>query len=247
MRRYLLTLLCFAFLCQDGLTLEVARVIEGRPLVVELFTSQGCSSCPPADELLTQISQKRDVIALSQHVDYWNYIGWKDPFSSKQTSDRQRLYALRMGRRGVYTPQMIMGGNLQELGNSPRKVSNALNLALRPTHEMKVTFKGDKAYFQLEKSEQNFDRPLTLWVAELNYRRVTKIGRGENGGKSLTYSHIVREFYPVAQWNGESTEHSINLQELWDKDRDGIAVIVQEGKDFTGPIRAAAALFITDS
>ena len=100
---------------------------QDRPVVVELFTSQGCSSCPPADELFAALSEREDVIALAFHVDYWDYIGWKDPFGAPAHAERQRAYAITGGRTSIYTPEMIVNGKTDVVGAKPVELMEAIN------------------------------------------------------------------------------------------------------------------------
>jgi len=100
---------------------------EQRPVVVELYTSQGCSSCPPADEILSSLNGRDDVIAIALHVDYWDYIGWKDEFSSPAYAERQRAYASQAGRRSIYTPEMVVNGQTDIVGAKPMALADAIN------------------------------------------------------------------------------------------------------------------------
>lgn len=101
----------------------------GEKIVVEFFTSQGCSSCPPADAYLAELAKRDDVIALSFHVDYWNYIGWSDPFLSREATERQRAYGRTMGKSYVYTPQVVVDGRAETVGSNRHEVSNLINMA----------------------------------------------------------------------------------------------------------------------
>ena len=239
-----LSLCLILILPTSGHAWEVSRIIDGKPIVVELFTSQGCSSCPPADHLLSRLSTRRNILALSQHVDYWNYIGWSDPYSSEATSNRQRSYAAHMGMNRIYTPQAVVAGVIEGIGSSPVTMRKAIAQAPRPITAMTISIDKDQAHFHIAASEDASPNPSVVWVAELNAKRTDSITRGENDGKSLTHSHVVRDFYAIAQWNGEETRYVIDLPQLWKQGRDGVAVIVQEGDNATGVIDAAAALFI---
>ena len=121
------------------LMLSVAQAQAERSLaVVELFTSQGCSSCPPADHVLGELAQERDIIALSYHVDYWDYMGWKDIFGSPENSQRQRVYAHRMKKKNVYTPQMVVNGKADVVGSRPMDVAKAVMNAKKRTMPVSV-------------------------------------------------------------------------------------------------------------
>lgn len=181
-------------------------------VVLELFTSQGCSSCPPADRLLAELAQKGaggaagagdakaagkpqpKVVPMAFHVDYWDYLGWRDPFSSPAWSERQRQYAAALEERGVYTPQLVIGGRAHVVGSDRRKLASALTRAqvAQPLEvraewsagEVKVTAKGDARGGELW---------LALWQDDL----VTEVARGENRGERLRNQHVVRRLVPL--------------------------------------------------
>lgn len=171
-------------------------------VVLELFTSQGCSSCPPADRLLAELAQRGSVgtkpqtkvVPMAFHVDYWDTLGWRDPFSSPAWSERQREYAAALDERGVYTPQLVIGGRAHVVGSDRRKLASALTRAqvAQPLEvraewsagEVKVTAKGDARGGELW---------LALWQDDL----VTEVARGENRGERLRNQHVVRRLVPL--------------------------------------------------
>ena len=176
-----------------------------QPVVVELFTSQGCSSCPPADELMRKLVDRHEqgevaVLGLSFHVDYWNYLGWRDPFSSPQWSARQRAYARTLRETRVYTPQMIVQGRDGFVGSRRRQLDAAItrSSALRPKHaiELKVTVddagKVSVAY-QVDGSAAGNVLNLAVVARELT----AKATRGENAGRQLAHANVVRDFKAV--------------------------------------------------
>src|SRR5438477_10316699 len=121
-----------------------------RPIVVELFTSEGCSSCPPADVLLAELARRPDVLALSFHVDYWDRLGWKDPFSSRAATDRQNRYAKLLALHTVYTPQIVVDGKWEAVGSDRADVERALDLARRDRPEVPVTLALDRGQAQIK-------------------------------------------------------------------------------------------------
>lgn len=183
------------------------------PVVVELFTSEGCSSCPPADEVLanlvnTQSISGVEVIGLSEHVDYWNQLGWADPFSSAQYSDRQNLYANAFGQNGIYTPQMVVGGTAEFNGSDARRARAAIvKAASEPTATVDLAFSTD--------SLATRDQPLRISVkisalpklstgdtAEvvlviLENGLASSVSRGENRGRELKHTAVVRQMTPL--------------------------------------------------
>lgn len=192
---------------QGGASARAAKAPEAAPglLVLELFTSQGCSSCPPADRLLAELAQQgtvargegqaaAKVVALAFHVDYWDYLGWRDPFSSAAWSARQRDYAAALGERGVYTPQLVIGGRAHVVGSDRRKLAAAVARAelAQPlevraewsAREVKVTAKGEA-------------RGGELWVALWQDGLVTQVARGENRGERLKSQRVVRRLVPL--------------------------------------------------
>jgi hypothetical protein len=212
---------------------------SARPVVVELFTSQGCNSCPPADAFLGELAQQSGLIALAFHIDYWNYIGWKDPFSSPEATQRQRDYAQALGLGSIYTPQMVIDGGVDAVGSDRAKVRRAIAaagqhpkipiaIAARPDGGWRVTIPAAKV-----------DQPATVWLALYDRRHVTPVKRGENAGATLTDYNIVREFRRLGQWDGTQLDLPLDIDAIDLADR-GVAVIVQAGA--AGPVLGAAAL-----
>jgi len=216
-----------------GLMASAESVHAAEPLtVVELYTSQGCSSCPPADVLLGELASKPNVLALSFHVDYWDYIGWKDPYALKKSTKRQRTYAEQLELRYVYTPQIIVGGKLEVVGSHRKEVRACLQ---------NVANKVDQSdQIDLVKTSDNtvslpatkLDQPLEIWKVDYTPFSQTEILRGENKGKKLDYYNSVRAFERIAVWRGDA----ITLK-FEDGDYEASALLVQEQKN--GPIRAA--------
>lgn len=231
--------------------LSVASADEAT-VVVELFTSQGCSSCPPADRLLTQLAQdpayRGRVLPLSLHVDYWNYIGWTDPFSSAAFSDRQRQYgaAWRSGR--IYTPQMVIDGATDVVGSDERKVRAAVERALSEADVVAVSLLAETTARSLAlRVTARPARPLAgervAWVALWQDGLTTPVGRGENGGRTLANDRVVRVLEPVLRLDpGESRATAtvdLPLDPAWDRREMGVVAFVQDPE--TLRIEGAAA------
>lgn len=211
---------------------------SSTPVVVELFTSQGCNSCPPADAFLGELAQRPDLIALSLHVDYWNYIGWQDPFSNPEATQRQRDYAQSLGLSSVYTPQMVIDGSFDAVGSNRSQVNEAIAAASQRPKITVAIATNQTGGWLVTIPEAKVDQPATVWLALYDRQHVTPIRRGENAGKTLTNYNIVREFRRVGEWDGAKLDLPLEIgaTELGHR---GFAVIVQAGD--TGPILGAAA------
>ena len=172
------------------------------PTVIELYTSQGCSACPPADKMLTDLARMDGVIALSLHVDYWDYIGWPDSFASPAHSARQEAYARAVGERMVYTPQIIMGGEDRIVGSDAIAVMERLHAraaATTPVH-LKVTREGDTLL--VEAPALPLPQPLEVQVVRYIPSDEVVITGGENAGLTVSYSNIVSSWETVGAWTG---------------------------------------------
>ncbi len=221
-----------------GADQPVPGTVDDMPVVVELFTSQGCSSCPPADSLLGKLAERHDVLPLAFHVDYWDYIGWKDPFASKISTERQYSYGHALGLNMVYTPQMVIGGTHDAVGSDESSVSRAIAAdANRPKLKLSVVRDANGAY-KVDIPAGTTGAPATVWVALFDHAHKTLVQRGENSGSTLTEFNIVREWRKIGEWNGQAIEIALNLAPESDE-YDACAVLVQEGG--YGLIRGAAS------
>lgn len=207
------------------------------PVVVELFTSQGCSSCPPADALLAELAGREDVLALSLHVDYWDYIGWADVFARPAFTLRQKGYAKAAGQRMIYTPQMIVGGDTDVVGHKTMKVVDAIRKHLdRPaTVAIEVGRDGDR-YTVLLVPRQPGLGPAVVQLVRYAPHKTVEITHGENAGRTLRYTNVVDHIRQVAEWSGAAPQKL----ELDIEGGDHAAVIVQKAP--YGEVLAAARL-----
>jgi hypothetical protein len=183
------------------------RAEEARPVVLELFTSQGCSSCPPADALLTEYARGRpDLLPLAFHVEYWNRLGWADPFSSAAFTARQRLQASRVGDPQIYTPEMIIEGQQAVIGSDRADVEAAIRTAKSRTLTLAAVGLRRSGPDEITISVGPGAGKAAIVLVGFDVSHTTAIGRGENGGRTLLESNIVRSLETVAEWNGAPLE-----------------------------------------
>lgn len=212
---------------------------EDRPLtVIEMFTSQGCSSCPPADALLGVMAQRDDILALSMHVDYWDYIGWKDPFALPINSARQRVYARKMGSSYVYTPQAVVQGMAHATGSSRREIDKLIDdLKGAKRVEIAAVRTGDAVRIDIP-GDVFADEQAVVYVCAVDAKHETQIRRGENAGNTYAYFNVVRDMTEVGTWNGAAARIEVPDGAVSLDGHDKAAVLVQSSK--TGRILGAA-------
>ena len=190
--------------CGVLLGLAGAAQAEVQPVVVELFTSQGCSSCPTADEFLMQLAARPDIIALSMHVDYWDYIGWKDTFAQPQFTSRQKSYAKAIGSRTIYTPQMIINGLDRVEGNSPETVLTAIDEQKGGTPSVDLQLQRQDNVLTIKATPlKPLDGPTRIELFRYTPQATVQIGRGENAGLEVVYTNIVTQWTPLGIWSGD--------------------------------------------
>lgn len=208
--------------------------------VVELFTSQGCSSCPPADALLTALADRDDVVALAYHVDYWDYVGWKDTFAQEAYSDRQRAYAKSWGSSRIYTPQMVVNGAKAVVGSRRNEVQSAVDSASLPL-AMDLTVSGDMLKIAVPAKPDLSDA--VVWLVTYMDRADVKIDSGDNAGKSMVYTQVVTGRQVLGMWESHmGAELKLPLGEVLGSSNTGIAIVVQQERGgMPGAILAAAA------
>jgi hypothetical protein len=225
-----------------GMAAAAAPAAQG-PAVVELFTSQGCSSCPAADALLNKLSEMPGVLTLSFSVDYWDYLGWRDTLGSPANSERQREYARARGDGRVYTPQAVVDGLLHINGADERLVLDAIDAAKVRLRDVRVPVEaraeGDTLVIDIGDAQENsHSRDATVWLAIAKEKETVPISRGENKGRTITYRHPVREISPVGMWKGEAMSLHLPLKDLKMMGGDCLVALLQAGSG--GPILGAA-------
>ena len=218
-----------------------AELRKGPKAVLELFTSQGCSSCPTADALLDKLSQRSDIVALAYHVDYWDYIGWPDTFGAKANSDRQRDYAEGFGSSRIFTPQLVVNGRGSVVASREGEVDAALATAALPvTIDLAV---GDDGMLEISVPPEAGNREAVMWLVTFIDRADVEIERGENKGKTVAYTQIVTDRQVLGMWESATgAEMRMPIGELLDAPANGIAVLIQEERNgMPGPILGAAS------
>jgi hypothetical protein len=215
------------------------------PMVVELFTSEGCSSCPPADELLGELTQRQFVLPLSFHVDYWDYIGWKDRFGDPLFTQRQRAYAEAQGSSMVYTPQMIVAGAIDVVGSDRKAVDKALRTAYTRNTMYRIhVMREQDGRVVAQFPEAPIGVPATIWLVTYQKSAESHVKTGENAGRSLMTYNVVRSLQKVGMWYGPATEIALKLDPAAKANSpDACAIIANQAEH--GPIIAAAAFSFT--
>ncbi|MBI1620890.1 DUF1223 domain-containing protein [Aquamicrobium zhengzhouense] len=228
----LLTVLTVAF----GFAISPAQAAEPgkRPKgVVELFTSQGCNSCPPADEYLSQLALEGDVVALSYHVDYWDYLGWRDTLATSDNTQRQHQYSRAFGTRSVYTPQAIINGRQEVNGAKRTLVDNAINEMADTIDGMivdvDVSYSGDTLVVETSGVE-GWSGDAHVVLVYFDRATDVKIERGKNSGRRFTYLNSVNAFHTAGKWHGKATRLELPMSEISRKAPGGCAVLIQSMK-----------------
>jgi len=194
--------------------------------VLELFTSQGCSSCPPADKLLSEYAERDDILALTFNVDYWDYLGWKDTLGSPEYSERQRSYAGARGDGQVYTPQIVVNGVDHVVGSNRRAVEAAIERDLALPVSIALEEKDDAVTVSVDYNGTKIDHA-ALWLAIFQDEVTVPISRGENTGRTITYSNVVKKLRPIAMWHGEEMVVDLPKSEMTKAKAKRCAVIMQ--------------------
>jgi hypothetical protein len=206
---------------------SAATADERAPIVVELFTSQGCNSCPPADAVLGELRARADVLPLSFHVTYWDRLGWPDSFGLEAGTARQEAYAKTLGLRGLYTPQMVIGGRIDLVGSNRSRVLRAIDLlAAHGQSGPAITLENGK--IGLAGGDHG---DATIWLVAFDDAHDVRIPRGENAGRTLRYHHVVRSIEQLGRWSGMPIELDLPLTRHAAKGYDGLAVLVQRESD----------------
>ena len=230
-----------AVLLVSGAAMNATAAELQLPTTVELFTSQGCSSCPPADALLTRLAERDDVVALAFHVNYWDRLGWPDPFATEWGTQRQYGYARSVKGSGIYTPQMVVGGMVDVVGSRPAAVAHAIEESASTASErVAVTLEpaGSGRIRVRVAASARPPRAASINIFIYDLRRETAVHRGENGGRRLSESNVVRNTVMAGPYNGQLVSREIAVGD--DCEGCGYAALVQ--LDGLGGVLGAAKL-----
>ena len=207
-----------------------------RGVLVELFTSQGCSACPPADELLVELAERKGVIALALHVDYWDYIGWKDSFAQPRFTERQKKYAYAAQQRSVFTPQMIVAGRERVMGARPMKVMDLIRAHAEAPAPVTIDLSREAERLRVALRPEHPVGAADIHLVRYEPSASVSITRGENAGRRFAYHNIVTDWRVLGQWDGTAP---LTVETAAGGDRPIVVIVQRRGH---GPVLAAARL-----
>ncbi len=253
-RRYLGTRIARAGVLCLSMLVSLAFVVPATSapkkvepkILLELFTSQGCSSCPKADALLPTFIARKDVVAISMSIDYWDYLGWRDTFAQTLFSKRQHSYARKIGVGYVYTPQIIIDGIYHVNGRDKKAIEEIIEKrkkarAGHPAIALDVKTIGDMLVVSVGERVKGDDLvKATLWMALISKTKTVKVERGENRNRFLTYHNVVHELTPIGQWSGEKMSVRLPKHLIMQRGADGCVILLQRGDG--GPVVAVAQM-----
>ena len=228
-------------LIRDCLMWAIAVVCTSAPFseagaepraVIELFTSQGCSSCPPADKLLAQFAADPSLIPISLPIDYWDYLGWKDTLADPRNTARQRAYSHARGDREVYTPQVVINGTLHAVGSDKEAIEAAIAQSRKDTATLSLPVSmniADGRVLIRVTDGRLGQPPAEVWLCGLLKAATVAIGRGENSGKTITYHNVARRWVKLGSWAGKAESWSVPIHDFGEDGLDEAAVMVQGG------------------
>lgn len=201
-----------------------------RPVIVELYTSQGCASCVPADALLAKLTKRADVIPMSLSVTYWDMLGWKDTLASETYTRRQKSYAETMGHSAVYTPQIIVDGVTDVVGGRDAQIETTIAARAADGQAVPVALSAGKNAVHVGVGASDIkDANATIWLFRVQPQATVAITDGENKGHTYTYHNVVREIRALGMWKGQPFSLDLPRQELLGASHDSLVVVVQQG------------------
>ncbi len=200
------------------------------PVLVELFTSQGCGDCPPADALILELASRKDVVTLTLPITYWDMLGWKDTLATEANTRRQRSYAKAMSRTGVYTPQIVVAGSNHVIGSDPGRVFAAINQAMQAEFvPIAITHGVNQVTVSIAAGSPGNAEGATIWLMHtLGHARVA-VGGGENNKQDLAYVNVVRELQRIGIWDGGEKVFTIPMRAVAGK-QDSVAIVLQRAE-----------------
>jgi hypothetical protein len=234
---------CAAFICVGVLAATAAQAGQVKASI-ELFTSQGCSSCPPADKLIGELSRDPSLVTMSLAIDYWDYLGWKDTLALKGNTNRQRGYANVRGDREVYTPQVVVNGIMHVTGSDRAAIDRAIEQTSRDAIAMRVPIAlridGDMLTVDVPAGADP-QGPAEVWLVPITKKVPVAIERGENRGHTITYNNVVRRWVQLGKWNGDPQTYNVSIRDFQNGEIDSLAVIIQNGSNGSPGVMLGAA------
>jgi hypothetical protein len=222
-----------------------ALAARERPIFIELFTSQGCSSCPPADAFMEELIQHSGIIGVSMNVDYWDYLGWRDTLASAAFTRRQKEYAIRRGDGRVYTPQMVINGRAHVVGSHKKAVMAEVDrqAAVPDTYFVPIEISSKGGELHVDVAGGPTDRIIqssTVWIMSIEPKVSVAIRRGENTGRNIDYFNVVRQMTPIGMWKGEPASFNLPKAQIVNKQNSMCVAVLQV--DGGGPVLGCAKM-----
>lgn len=236
----------FVLIAVAVLASPVAYAAE-RLVVVELFTSQGCPNCPPAQTILEEVAAEDSVLALSWPVDYWDFMGWKDTLARRGNAERQKDYNRQLGQPGVYTPQVVVDGRIEAIGSRRDTVRNRLEQARAlPREDVAVQLDAQKGYCVISMPDISHDGAIYLEAVYYLAEKDVAIGEGDNRGRVMRYTNVVLASRSLGEWTPGGQGFSIPIAEATDIGADHMAILLHLGEE-NGPIVGAASMAVSSA
>jgi hypothetical protein len=233
-----------ALACAVIFSVTHAASAEAPKATIELFTSQGCSSCPPADKLIGEFARDPSLVTVSLAIDYWDYLGWKDTLALKGHGKRQQAYARVRGDREVYTPQVVVNGMMHVAGGDRSAIDRAIEVTRRDASVMQVPVKiaisGDTLTVDVPAAPDPRG-PAEVWLLPVTKKVPVAIERGENRGHIITYSNVVRRWVKLGEWSGNAESFNVSIKDFQNGEIDSLAVMVQSGNSGSPGMMLGAA------
>ncbi|MEL7429214.1 MAG: DUF1223 domain-containing protein [Pseudomonadota bacterium] len=226
---------------------EAAKITTPKA-VLELFTSQGCSSCPPADRLVEKFAQKGEILAISTHVDYWDYLGWKDSFATSANTQRQYAYARSLRESQVYTPQAVINGRAHVIGSKEEKIKQTVDRLSAASQGLivpiNITVDENRLNINVENHAAASDA--TLYIFSLSQMETVGIEKGENAGRKIVYHNVLKEIQPVGMLKAGGLSMDFPISELKKNGADCYAIVLQQNDADGNPSAIIGAVFVED-
>jgi hypothetical protein len=232
MKRAALSLAALSLTALASAVMTSAVAVAEPRAVIELFTSQGCSSCPAADKLAGELARDPSLVVMSLAVDYWDYLGWKDTLALDGHTKRQRAYSKSRGDREVYTPQVVINGTAHVIGSDKGAIENAIAQTRKQPGALSLAVTMSVSGDQISVSVPAAKGAITkgeVWLVPIASNVPVAIGKGENSGKTITYTNVVRRWVKLGDWTGTARTFTVPARDVTGAGGDAVAVIVQAG------------------